>query len=54
MDQDILVIKIGGTEGVDFSSICADVYRLISQGQKVVLVHGGSAENAAPKRFDPG
>ncbi len=39
-----LVVKLGGTEGVDFSAICKDVARLISEGQKLVLVHGGSAE----------
>ncbi len=44
MDQGILVIKLGGTEGVDFSTICSDAAQLISQGQKLVLVHGGSAE----------
>lgn len=44
MDQDILVVKLGGTEGVDFSAICADVANLLALGQKVVLVHGGSAE----------
>lgn len=44
MDQEVLVVKIGGTEGVDFSAICADTARLCAQGQRVVLVHGGSAE----------
>jgi acetylglutamate/LysW-gamma-L-alpha-aminoadipate kinase len=44
MDQDILVIKLGGTEGVDFSAICADVKDLLAGGQRMVLVHGGSAE----------
>ena len=42
--QPILVIKAGGTEGVDFSAICADCAALISGGQQLVLVHGGSAE----------
>lgn len=44
MDQEILVIKIGGTEGVDFTTICTDVAQLLANGKKVVLVHGGSAE----------
>ena len=44
MTQSITVIKLGGTEGVDFSAICADAAQLLSQGQKLVLVHGGSAE----------
>ncbi len=41
---DKLVIKLGGTEGVDFSAICRDVAALVEQGRQLVLVHGGSAE----------
>ena len=44
MTQSITVIKLGGTEGVDFSSICADAAELLGQGQNLVFVHGGSAE----------
>jgi len=44
MTKSIIVVKLGGTEGVDFSAICADVAELLSQGQKLVFVHGGSAE----------
>ncbi|NJN43596.1 MAG: [LysW]-aminoadipate kinase [Anaerolineae bacterium] len=40
----MIVVKLGGTEGVDFSAICQDVATRIEQGQKLVLVHGGSAE----------
>ncbi|MEN6408597.1 MAG: [LysW]-aminoadipate kinase [Anaerolineaceae bacterium] len=40
----MLVVKLGGAEGVDFSAISADVASLAQQGQKMVLVHGGSAE----------
>ena len=39
-----IVVKLGGTEGVDFSAICADAAFLIKGGQRLVLVHGGSAE----------
>lgn len=42
--QSILVVKLGGTDGVDFSAICKDVAELVNEGQPVVLVHGGSAE----------
>ncbi|MBN2385732.1 MAG: [LysW]-aminoadipate kinase [Anaerolineales bacterium] len=52
------VVKLGGTQGVDFSAICADAVGLLAGGHKLVLVHGGSAEaNAlgealgAPPRF---
>ena len=58
MLQSITVVKLGGTEGVDFSAISKDAAALLQQGQKLVLVHGGSAEaNAlgealgAPPRF---
>jgi len=44
MTESIIVVKLGGTEGVDFSAICADAADLLSQGQKLVFVHGGSAE----------
>jgi acetylglutamate/LysW-gamma-L-alpha-aminoadipate kinase len=40
----MIVVKLGGTEGVDFSAICADALELLKQGQKIVFVHGGSAE----------
>lgn len=39
-----LVVKLGGTEGVDFSAICQDAAELLQAGQQLVLVHGGSAE----------
>jgi acetylglutamate/LysW-gamma-L-alpha-aminoadipate kinase len=42
--QPALVVKLGGTAGVDFSAICNDAAELIAQGRKLVLVHGGSAE----------
>lgn len=44
MNESIIVVKLGGTEGVDFSAICADAAELLGQGQKLVFVHGGSAE----------
>jgi acetylglutamate/LysW-gamma-L-alpha-aminoadipate kinase len=40
----ITVVKLGGTEGVDFLAICQDASELLNQGQKLVFVHGGSAE----------
>ena len=44
MTESIIAVKLGGTEGVDFSAICADAAELLAQGQKLVFVHGGSAE----------
>ncbi len=43
-NQAIIVVKIGGTEGVDFGAICEDAAALMQAGQRLVLVHGGSAE----------
>jgi acetylglutamate/LysW-gamma-L-alpha-aminoadipate kinase len=41
-----LVVKVGGTEGVDFGAVCRDVAALLAEGPgvRLVLVHGGSAE----------
>jgi acetylglutamate/LysW-gamma-L-alpha-aminoadipate kinase len=39
----MLVIKIGGAEGIDHDAIAADVAALVRQGQRLVVVHGGSA-----------
>jgi acetylglutamate/LysW-gamma-L-alpha-aminoadipate kinase len=44
MAESIIVVKLGGTGGVDFSAICTDAAELLAQGQKLVFVHGGSAE----------
>ena len=44
MTEPNIVVKLGGTEGVDFSAICADAAQLLAQGQKLIFVHGGSAE----------
>lgn len=42
--EPILVIKLGGAQGVDFTAACQDAARLARQGKRFVLVHGGSAE----------
>jgi acetylglutamate/LysW-gamma-L-alpha-aminoadipate kinase len=39
-----IVVKLGGTEGVDFSAICQDIVEMIHIGHDIILVHGGSAE----------
>ena len=40
----MIVVKIGGAEGVNLDAICLDVAELVRQGQAVVMVHGGSSE----------
>lgn len=44
MSEKVIVVKLGGTEGVDFTAICKDAAVLLAQGRQLVLVHGGSAE----------
>ena len=44
MKDEIIVVKLGGTEGVDFSAICTDAVELLKQGRRLIFVHGGSAE----------
>jgi acetylglutamate/LysW-gamma-L-alpha-aminoadipate kinase len=39
----MLVIKIGGAEGINHEAIADDVAALVNQGQRLVVVHGGSA-----------
>ena len=44
MTELVIVVKLGGTEGVNFSAICNDAAELLKQGKQLVFVHGGSAE----------
>ena len=51
--EKIIVIKLGGTQGVNFKTICEDTAAIIQQGYHPVLVHGGSAEaNALGEALD--
>lgn len=40
----MIVIKAGGNGSLNMDAVCADVAGLVEQGEKVVLVHGGSHE----------
>ena len=40
----MLVIKVGGAEGVDYDAVCADLAALAAEGRRWVLIHGGSHE----------
>lgn len=40
----MIVVKVGGGEGVDMELVCLDVAALVKEGKQVVLVHGGSHE----------
>lgn len=43
----MIVVKMGGAQGVNLSAVCQDVAALIHQGEEIVLVHGGSNETNA-------
>lgn len=38
----MIVIKVGGSEGIDYDAVCADVADLVDAGQQLILIHGGS------------
>jgi acetylglutamate/LysW-gamma-L-alpha-aminoadipate kinase len=40
----MLVVKIGGSQGVELDAVCGDIAELVLQNQPVVVVHGGSSE----------
>ena len=40
----MLVVKVGGSEGIRLDAVCADVAELVRTGRELVLVHGGSHE----------
>jgi acetylglutamate/LysW-gamma-L-alpha-aminoadipate kinase len=44
MSSETLVVKVGGSEGIDLDACCADVAELWKGGRRLILVHGGSGE----------
>ena len=40
----MIVVKMGGAQGVNLAAVCQDVADLIRQGESLVIVHGGSNE----------
>ncbi|WP_041231552.1 [LysW]-aminoadipate kinase [Deinococcus peraridilitoris] len=40
----MIVVKVGGSAGIDYDAVCADIARLWKEGRRLVLVHGGSGE----------
>jgi len=44
MAKELLVIKIGGTEGVNFDFLCLEIAEMVTQRSKIIVVHGGSKE----------
>ncbi len=39
-----IIVKVGGSAGIDYDAVCTDIAALWKAGQKLVLVHGGSGE----------
>lgn len=40
----MIVIKVGGSAGINYDLVCDDVAALVNDGQRLVLIHGGSDE----------
>ncbi len=40
----MIVVKVGGSVGIDLDAVCQDVASLVQEGRDMVLVHGGSGE----------
>jgi acetylglutamate/LysW-gamma-L-alpha-aminoadipate kinase len=40
----VIVVKVGGSAGIDYDSVCSDLASLVKAGNQIILVHGGSAE----------
>ncbi|MBI3091426.1 MAG: [LysW]-aminoadipate kinase [Candidatus Tectomicrobia bacterium] len=40
----MLVVKVGGSAGIDLAAVCDDVARHVLAGTRLILVHGGSHE----------
>ena len=40
----MLVVKVGGGEGIPIDAVCQDVRDLTQQGERLILVHGASHE----------
>lgn len=40
----MIVVKVGGSAGINYDLVCDDIAALVKAGQQVILVHGGSHE----------
>ncbi|MDQ3397966.1 MAG: [LysW]-aminoadipate kinase [Deinococcota bacterium] len=40
----MIVVKVGGSAGIDYDALCQDVAALRQEGQELIVVHGGSSE----------
>jgi len=42
MNEELLVVKIGGAAGIDPGGVCTEISALRCEGYQVIVVHGGS------------
>ena len=42
--QNIIVVKVGGSQGIDYDAVCQDIAELTRSGKRMILVHGGSSQ----------
>lgn len=40
--NELIVVKVGGGQGINLDAVCDDIARLVLAGRQLVLVHGGS------------
>ncbi len=40
----MIVIKIGGSRGIDLDAVCADIAALAKEGKQIILMHGAGNE----------
>lgn len=40
----MIVVKVGGSAGIDYDAVCADLAARWKAGERLILVHGGSGE----------
>ena len=40
----MIVVKVGGSLGIDYDAVCADLAERAGKGEALILVHGGSGE----------
>ncbi len=40
----VIVVKIGGSRGINLDAVCADAASLIKEGKQIVIVHGAGTE----------
>ncbi len=43
-EEIMIVVKVGGSAGINYDLVCDDVAALVKAGTQVILVHGGSHE----------